>query len=1805
MSSYPNGQNYFGLPNEKPQSPRHQYSSHAPHPEYQEQLGRTSGSNAGAGGTSLHEAHLQDTQGSAARGGGAYTAFGRTYNQGRYPQASDEASLPMRTSSIVNPLAAYQNQYQGVSSAINPSAYIPSQYSQSQSQSQYPPQVHGSPPTSYTSPTYQAYNPAAYQSHTTQLRPSYYLDQPASYEGQTPGYISGQPPVPPPPPHHNEQQYNPYITSLGHYQGGQYQEQPYNSNPASPLSAQTAPYSPPPPPPPPHDPYLTEYAHSEQPSPYVHGASYFSERYNIPAGQPQPEHSEPQTNPPYQERASSLASRISPNTVAPLPSPQSSLGSPSNQHPPPVLPHRAGTVGRHPQDRPLPGPPAQSTLGHDYFGDLNGIQGPYTQSQDGLGYDDLMREVDDAIQQGSGGTRPTGRSARNFQPSSQNTISEQTEHGTPTSTSSRLAVSPDERPTHINGGPASSGGQHTNYAAFSDESDAEAAAGLAAMQAAEEQEAAEEARRRSGSTSLFGRHDSPRGSRSQLLPQDVSSDSDYANVDMGLVGGGYGAPMSYGDEPQSNHAAAAAMPQVDPYHRSDPRMDSLRSSGRSSDGRSSQTSGYDSIPAQDAIHPFPPFRHTDTARVDTGGTGGLTEPSPHPRRLSFEDGDEATMVDSETGQTSGSLSPSKDSMPDLFFFPGMGPSRPLPPAPSASDPGRIPHLIPAGTFPSVQSSRYDATGRPFPTAPNSYVQSYLNPSQVPRSTSLASARSAPRVDQPIRSKTDADRAKLLKQQLGSRPVSEIYETSGPASSVGLDLPAIPRKRFNPAKLTKEQYKKCDEPWALSSIVGWIRDLAEEETDLKEQALVQAIIALFLFAVPTMNMTDAECLGDRVVTEMLSAGALVKEEEWVKFGAGTVSGVLFQLTKKGCYSCKLHEPEMKGKCYSYHCMRTLRKVDLSLPMESEKTSDDWATFYQLNKEDLSARDKKEIERQNVLHEIVTTEMSYIGSLDIVRILYRDSLIHSQPPVIPARRLTSFCREVFGQIDQVKKVNEDYLLAQLKYRQRDQGPWIIGFSDLFREWIRKAKSIYIGYAAGFPHADFLVRKEASRNILFKQFLDQAREDKRSNRLAWDTYLKSPITRLQRYGLLLSTVLKSTTKDTEEKLNLQYAIDEIKAATYECNIKVEEMEKKMELLELKDKLRLRRNMEKEVLLNLDHLGRELIRRGDLLRAGGKGFQWVDTHALLFDHYLVLAKTVVGRDSAGGAKYEHYDVSKLPIPMDLIVLESSNDDPVTKGAVKSISGISTIAGTPRAATDPRLARTTSTMSGGSAPATVVTTSGSSTKDSNSINKSMVTTTILESNTKDDKIMYPFRIKHLGKTEVYTLYAQSQANRTEWCEAIVSAKTRHAEALLEQNAEPFRLRVLADTAFGYDSLAGIYRPTIIRGTPLDRAINEVEKKYAGHSRPGPVCRATVNCATAFNHPPGRLMCAVGTDYGVYFSEYDNPRGWSRAIQMSRVTQVAVFEEFNLFLLISDKSLIAYHLDAVCPPSGTAPPPNDASARKAPQKLSGSKDVGFFATGRMKDRALVFYKKRDGISSTFKVLEPILQKATSTRSRFLPTPARRGHTDFFREFDEFYIPTECYGINLFHSSLAVSTARGVEVLTLDKKHPWSVPNLQSEQPEAQGHLSSIASRIKDLKPLGMFRLSEAEFLVAFEECAVYVNKHGDVSRGVVMEFVGRATSACLYGQHLILFDNDFVEIRNAMNGRMKQVIAGKDIKMLDDGGGSNTIRSTGGGLGGGMNGLGLQGYGAGPRTVKISMQHPEQERSVVVVELIENEGTRE
>ncbi|KAF1939858.1 hypothetical protein EJ02DRAFT_351318 [Clathrospora elynae] len=1285
----------------------------------------------------------------------------------------------------------------------------------------------------------------------------------------------------------------------------------------------------------------------------------------------------------------------------------------------------------------------------------------------------------------------------------------------------------------------------------SDESDVEAAAGLAALQMAEEQDRADEARRRGGGAGLFSNYTSVQSPHLPAEParKESPGDSDYVGVDVAMFGGSFMPSFNYGGDP-SQLAPGSSYP-----------------ASTSGSQRQSEPASED----YDPIHPFPSF--SSNARVDTFGTGGLEEPSA--RRRSYDEGDEATLMDNASIMSGSTLTGPSSVMPgeppDMFYHPGMS-NRPLPPPPVNTTNQRLNHQS-TGSTGSYEYWRNAPSSRgSYPVDPNAVHTTSPTGTHVPRSTSLLQHSNARDAIPLPRSKTDAEQGRRPGQSAnrntfygGAMDSDGNTLTPGSVEAVAIDLPTIPAgKRFNPAKLSSNDFKRCTEPWALSSIIAWIKSMTEGENDLKEGPIQDGLIALFTHKVPTMNIADAETLSSRVVAEMHKAGTLVHEEEWLKFSSESMTGVIFQLTGAGCYAPMLHSFASPGRCYSHHCQRTLKKIDLHAPSAAPR-SEDWATFYKLKKEDIEGANKKEIERQNILHEIVQGEDNYMERLDVLRHLYRDGLAKAQPPVIPPNKVERFIRDVFSKVDAVRKANEDHLLPQIKYRQQEQGPWIVGFSDIFREWIRKAKQAYIEYAASFPYASFLVRQELDRNVLFRTFLDEAQKNKLSNKLGWDTYLKGPIDRLQRYGLLIDTVIKYSTVDNEEKRNLQIAKDEIKAVTLECDSRVAEMGRKVSLTDLQAKLILRPGMQR-VELNLDHLGRELIFRGDLQRMGGSRFNWLETHALLFDHYLVLAKTVSSREADGAHKSEKYDVSRLPIPMDLLVLETEDDDPVVRSTMKGISTVTTVSG--------RVGSTAATrINNGPVPGNLqhINTSSSLVSTNTSGSAKTLVNTISNDPARDEKILYPFRVKHLGK-ETYTLYAPSAQNRAEWSDKLIIAKTRHAAALFAQNAEPFRLRVMADAAFAYDSAIPSQKAITIKGTPLDRSVDEVEKLFVNVGRPVPICRARVNCATAFNQPFGKHMVAVGTDIGVYVSEFDNPRGWSKAIQVPRVTQIAVLEQFSLMLLISDKALIAYHLDAVCPVSGV--PPSNDSSRRAPQKLSGARDIGFFATGVMKDRTLVFYKKRDGISSTFKVLEPVYQKSTEKKSRIW----KSGRTEFFREYDEFYIPAECYTINLFHSSLAISTAKGFEVLTLDKKQPWSVPDLK------QPHVATIASRLQSQNPLGMFRLSDQEFLLCYEECAVYINKNGDISRSVIMEFVGKAKSAAMYGPYVLLFDPDFVEIRNAQNGRLRQVIAGRDVKCLDDG---------------------LSGGSSHNRTVKLSLQHPQQERCQVVVELVLNEGQEE
>lgn len=71
-----------------------------------------------------------------------------------------------------------------------------------------------------------------------------------------------------------------------------------------------------------------------------------------------------------------------------------------------------------------------------------------------------------------------------------------------------------------------------------------------------------------------------------------------------------------------------------------------------------------------------------------------------------------------------------------------------------------------------------------------------------------------------------------------------------------------------------------------------------------------------------------------------------------------------------------------------------------------------------------------------------------------------------------------------------------------------------------------------------------------------------------------------------------------------------------------------------------------------------------------------------------------------------------------------------------------------------------------------------------------------------------------------------------------------------------------------------------------------------------------------------------------------------------------MLEDFGIFLVLADRSLFAYHIEALVPSS-----PQSSHNNQTPQKLNGNKDVQFFSVGSLGGRTLVIWMRKKGVSS--------------------------------------------------------------------------------------------------------------------------------------------------------------------------------------------------------------------------------------------------
>jgi RHO1 GDP-GTP exchange protein 1/2 len=92
--------------------------------------------------------------------------------------------------------------------------------------------------------------------------------------------------------------------------------------------------------------------------------------------------------------------------------------------------------------------------------------------------------------------------------------------------------------------------------------------------------------------------------------------------------------------------------------------------------------------------------------------------------------------------------------------------------------------------------------------------------------------------------------------------------------------------------------------------------------------------------------------------------------------------------------------------------------------------------------------------------------------------------------------------------------------------------------------------------------------------------------------------------------------------------------------------------------------------------------------------------------------------------------------------------------------------------------------------------------------------------------------------------------------------------------------------------------------------------------------------------------------------------------------------------------------------------------------------------------------------------------------------------------------------------------------------------------------------------LSLYNIVHLQRLCCFVALGCYITKHGGPSRSSgYIRWETKATQLAHRDSNILLFSEEFVEIRNVSTGRLVQVIEGKDLRLLysSQAGGSDTI----------------------------------------------------
>ncbi|KDQ19256.1 hypothetical protein BOTBODRAFT_51700 [Botryobasidium botryosum FD-172 SS1] len=394
----------------------------------------------------------------------------------------------------------------------------------------------------------------------------------------------------------------------------------------------------------------------------------------------------------------------------------------------------------------------------------------------------------------------------------------------------------------------------------------------------------------------------------------------------------------------------------------------------------------------------------------------------------------------------------------------------------------------------------------------------------------------------------------------------------------------------------------------------------------------------------------------------------------------------------------------------------------------------------------------------------------------------------------------------------------------------------------------------------------------------------------------------------------------------------------------------------------------------------------------------------------------------------------------------------------------------------------------------------------------------ILDSLRAPTRPVYPFMIYHAKSTDRrYTFYADSEEIRKKWKQAFV------------ETIGIWRAEQEANKVFALEKLTdGFFRTRTALVPETTKVL------FLGR----------ITSAASF-FTGGQTYLVVSCAEGIYAEVRGPHSAFRKVLDIPGADSIVALPSFKLILVQHNGTLASYSLDIL---ARVAQGQSKVQTLKDSREVLADSGVQFFRVGVMTDRTVVAFAVKRFIQVNFQVCEAINVRANGNLSAKMFS--RRQPTRF-KPYSNFYVPRNAFDVILLERTIAVACEKVLVIIdparTGREQVVVSVPDFSTVPMNED--MRSLKDRCDASRAIGFVQSGKDEFLAIFEGFGCFVTKRGAPTavKAGFAQWEIPATDFAFRPPYILLFSNDFVEVRDVATTQLVQIIAGKDIRLAHGG----------------------------------------------------------